>query len=353
MRALFFGAGAIGQRHMRNLRQLTGDGTELIAYRVRRLPLVLTDQLAVEEGTSLETKLKLRVFNNLDEALATRPDVAFICNPTSLHMAVALEAARAGCHLFIEKPLSHSLEQVDELIGLVERSSLVATVAYQLRFHPLVKRMRELLAEKAIGRVVSVHAEVGEYLPGWHPYEDYRQSYAARADLGGGAILTQIHEFDYLYSLFGLPRRIFALGGQLTRLELDVEDTAGILMESVVDGRPIPIHVYLDYIQRPPTRTCRIVGDAGKMILDFRAATLVVYGGDGSVLDHLDLPAFERNQMFLDEMAAFLRCIERRETPVVSLRDGAQSLRMAMAAKESMRSREVVQLSEGYNDAQT
>jgi len=215
-------------------------------------------------------------------------------------------------------------------------------VAYQLRFHPLVKRMSELLADKAIGRVVSVHAEVGEYLPGWHPYEDYRESYAARADLGGGVILTQIHEFDYLYSLFGLPRRIFAIGGRLTQLEIDVEDTASILMEAVVDDRPVPIHVYQDYIQRPPSRCCHIVGDAGKMVLDFRALTLIVYRSDGSLRENLELTDFQRNQMFLDEMEAFLRCIDRRETPIVSLRDGAQSLKMALAAKDSLRSGKVV-----------
>jgi predicted dehydrogenase len=345
MRALFIGAGAVGQRHMRNLRVLLGDRAELLAYRVRRLPVTLTDQLAVENGADVEQRFNLRVFTDLSDALSTRPDAAFICNPTSLHLPPALAAARAGCHLFIEKPLSHTLEEVDELIGIVERQSLIATVAYQLRFHPLVKRMREVLSEKVIGSVVAVHAEVGEYLPGWHPYEDYRQSYAARADLGGGAILTQIHEFDYLYSLFGLPRRIFAIGGQLTRLEVDVEDTASILMESVVDGRAVPIHVHLDYIQSPPTRTCRILGDSGKMTVDFRASSLVVFQGDGSIRERLDLPDFQRNQLFLDELQDFLQCIDRREQPVVTLRDGAQSLRMAMAARESLRSGTVVSLS--------
>ena len=102
-------------------------------------------------------KLKLRVFTDLNEALATRPDAAFISNPTSLHVAVALAAARAGCHLFIEKPLSHTFEQIDELIEVVERNKLTATLAYQLRFHPLVKRMSQLIAERAIGRVVLAH----------------------------------------------------------------------------------------------------------------------------------------------------------------------------------------------------
>ena len=102
-----------------------------------------------------------------------------------------------------------------------------------MRFHPCLQRLHELVQEKKVGRILSVRAEIGEYLPGWHTYEDYRQMYASRQDLGGGVILSQIHELDYLYWLFGLPRSVYALGGHLSRLEIDVEDTADILMECV------------------------------------------------------------------------------------------------------------------------
>ena len=88
-------------------------------------------------------------------------------------------------------------------------------------------------------------------MPGWHPYEDYRALYAARADLGGGVVLSQIHEFDYLYALFGLPRRLFAIGGHLSHLEIDVEDVASTLMEFNVDGHILPVHLQQDYLQRP------------------------------------------------------------------------------------------------------
>ncbi len=98
---------------------------------------------------------------------------------------------------------------MDELVRLVENNNLQAVIGYQMRFHPCVKRLAELVREKTVGRTLSVRAEIGEYMPGWHTYEDYRQMYASRQDLGGGVILSQIHEFDYLYWLFGLPRSIY------------------------------------------------------------------------------------------------------------------------------------------------
>ena len=343
MRALFVGLGGIGQRHLRNLRSIVGSDLQVAAYRTRRQQIVLTDQLQVSENESLEEKYSVTSFDDLDEAFAWGPEVAFICNPSNLHLACAIKAAEAGCHLLIEKPLSHDLEGTEALATLLESKGKIGLVAYQLRFHPLIKSVGEILETKALGQIISVSAEVGEYLPGWHPYEDYRQMYASRNDQGGGVILSQIHEMDYLYSFFGLPERLFAVGGHLSSLEIDVEDTASILMEISVDGRVIPIHLHQDYVQRPPSRGLRIIGDEGKVEVDFRALTMMQYRA-GEIVHSEAYPDLPRNQLFLDEMNHFLSCIRGEEIPLVSIRDGAQSLRMAFAAKESMRTRQPVQL---------
>jgi len=343
MKLLVVGLGGIGQRHVRNLRRILGPEAEILAYRVRMDAPTLTDSLTVEPGQQVDEKYGLRVFDDLDEALGERPSAVVICNPTSMHMAVALRAAQAGCAIFIEKPMSDSFDGVHELINLVESRRLVGLVGYQLRFHPILRRARVLLHAGAIGRVVAARIEIGEYLPGWHTYEDYRQMYAARADLGGGVILSQIHELDYAYWLFGMPTRVFAIGGQLTSLEVDVEDTASILLECVVDGQAIPVHVHQDYIQRPPTRTCEVIGDAGKLLLDLREHTLIAYDGEGTIIESSSVEDFERNQLFLDEMQHFIACLAGRETPQVSIRDGARSLAIALAAKESIATGRVIE----------
>ena len=344
MKFLIAGLGGIGQRHVRNLRALAGTSAEILAYRVQGNSPTLTDSLGVEPGDSVERKYGLRVVADLDAALGEGPDAVLICNPSSLHMSVALKAARAGSALFVEKPLSSTSEGTDELIDLVESKHLVGLVGYQMRFHPSLLRAQALLAAGTIGRVVAVRIEVGEYLPGWHTYEDYRQMYASRSDLGGGVILSQIHELDYVYWLFGMPTRVFALGGHLTRLEVDVEDTASLLLECSVDGRSIPVHVHQDFIQRPATRTCAVIGDAGKILVDLRQLTVTVFDAEGNIAESSSNPGFERNQLFLEEMRHFLACVEGDETPRVSIRDGARSLMIALAAKQSIETGQVVDL---------
>ncbi|HEY6802554.1 MAG TPA: Gfo/Idh/MocA family oxidoreductase [Pyrinomonadaceae bacterium] len=341
---LFVGLGGIGQRHVRNLRALYGDEIELLAYRVRGLSQVITPEFKIEPETKLSDKYQIREFSNLDEALAEKPEAMFVCNPSSEHIRIALAGAAAGCHLFIEKPLSHTLTEVEKLIEIVEERKLVGLVGYQLRFHPGLNDLKSLLAENLIGRVISVNAEVGEYLPGFHPYEDYRSLYASKRELGGGVVLSQIHELDYLYWLFGVPQRVFALGGQFSKLALDVEDVASGLLEFEVEGQKIPGHLNQDYLQRPPSRFCKIVGDSGKMVLDFIENKLTVFGPDGEVVITKQYQ-FERNQMFLDELKHFVACIEGVEQPVVSLTDGLQSLRVALAMKESIATGNVITIS--------
>ena len=153
MKVLLVGLGSIGQRHARNLRAVLGEDVQLWAYRVRRLQHIITPDLSIEPDGDVEASLGLRVFMDLDEALAEKPDAVFVTNPNSLHMPVALAAARAGCPLFIEKPLSHDLEGVQELVDIIDGRRLVCFVGYQWRFHPAFRFVQACLDRKTIGHV--------------------------------------------------------------------------------------------------------------------------------------------------------------------------------------------------------
>ena len=340
-RFLFVGLGGVGQRHVRNMRRLLGDEAEFLAYRQQRSSLVLTNEMEVERGSDLESKYRLRVFVDLDEALAERPEAVIISNPTSLHLGVARAAAEAGCHLFIEKPLAHEMKGVNDLLDLIESKKLVTLVGYQWRFHPCLLALRDVLQANTIGHVIAVRARFGEYLPNWHSYEDYRQSYAARRELGGGVLLTQIHDFDYLGWLFGWPRRLFCVGGKLSNLEIDVEDTASTLMECEVEGRSVPIHLQQDYLTNPGERSCEVVGERGKVSANLADAILQVWTGDGK-LESQRFDMIERNQIFLEELKHFLACLDGTETSRVTAHEGARSLRVALAARESMTTGKIV-----------
>lgn len=179
-RVCVVGCGSIGQRHVRNLVDLGGADVLGVDPRRDRRALVAT-------AHGIETR------SSLEEAWKWSPDIVFVCTPTSLHMPPAIEAAARGCHLFIEKPLSHNRDEVGRLASLAAERSLVSMVACNLRFHPGLLRVKELVDAGSVGTVVACRAEFGQYLPDWRPAEDYRASYSARSELGGGVILDVVH----------------------------------------------------------------------------------------------------------------------------------------------------------------
>lgn len=340
VRAVMIGLGAIGQRHARNLRALLGDDLELAAVRSKRGGKVITDDLTIGDG-SPEDDFNGGIYTDLKSALDTRPDLVFVCTPSNMHVEAAIRAVECGAAVFIEKPLSSDMTGVEKLLESARNRNAVVAIGCQLRFHPALRRLRALVESGAIGQILAVHVEQGEYLPSFHPYEDYRESYAARSDLGGGVIVTQIHEIDYLYWLFGMPTRVFAVGGKLGELEIDVEDSVSALFEYSRDERQVAVHVHLDYLQRPPRRTCRIVGTAGVLDLDLRAPLLQHFNANGQIVEENRFPEHDRTRMFRSELTSFLEAARGEHPPEVDLVQAIEALKMAEAMKLSLETKQV------------
>jgi len=344
MKVLFVGLGGIGQRHLRNFRRVLGSSLEAIAYRVRGESPTLTDTLQVEPGVDVMAKYEVRAIREFKSALDENPDLVVVSNPSSMHVETAAAVIDRKLNVFVEKPLAHTPDGVAELVELAERNRIVGAVGYQLRFHPCLERAHAILRDELLGRAVSARAQVGEYLPGWHKYEDYRQMYASRRDLGGGVILSQIHEFDYLYWMFGMPTRLFTSGGHLSHLEIDVEDVASTVMQMNGDGYALPVQLHQDYLQRPPARGLEVVGTEGKLVVDLIGTRLTRYDARGDLAETFEPSGFQRNDLFLMQTAHVIRCVRGEETPRVSLRDGARTSLLALAARSSMASGKSVDL---------
>jgi len=336
VKALFVGLGSIGQRHLRNLRQIVGGELEVIAFRAQGSSPMLTADGNIVEGKSIEDEYDIEVFSTLGSALGAKPDVAIICNPTRLHVETAILCVEAGCHVLIEKPLSDELAGLDQLVSLVEESGVVAAVAYQMRFHPGVTALNELIRSNDLGAVVLASLTIGEYLPSWHPWEDYRTGYAAIAALGGGAIATQSHEFDYASVLFGRPKSVFAVGGHLSDLELDVEDVALLLADHGADGRPRPVQYNVDYVRRSPVRKCEIVFQRGVAGLDLLSNRLEIEGLTDDQNKSLEWRDFDRNSLFVSEMEDFLGAVRGLPLRGANITEGIANVDLIAAAKRSL-----------------
>jgi len=317
VKALVVGLGSIGRRHARNWAR-SGLGDVLVCRTTRQPP---PEPLGIE----------YRELHDVDDALAERPDVVLVTNPTSLHLETARRALDAGSHVLVEKPLSHTLDGVEALA----QTDRVVLVGYNLRFHPGLQRLRSLLHGGAIGKPLSVRAEVGEYLPDWHPWEDYRASYSARRDLGGGPVLTFSHEIDSVYWLLGMPTSVTAVATHASALEVDTEDVAEIVLR-YADGAIASIH--MDYVRRPTRRQVEVLGERGTLRWEYEANRVMRYAPDTRewIVEEGD-PRFDRNAMFVAEVCEFAARARGETTGGIcaTATEGIDVLKIALAALRS------------------
>lgn len=325
---LLAGLGSIGRRHLRNMMEL---GIEKVT-------------LLRSGNSTLDTEefSHLPVTSDLRSALADKPDAVVISTPTSLHMEMALQAAEAGSHILLEKPISHNLAGLKELEFLVKQNGVQILVGFQFRFHPTLTQIKTWIDDKILGEVLGVHVEWGEYLPGWHPWEDYRKGYSARKDLGGGVLLTLCHPFDYLNWFFGPIESVYAKIDQRSALQMDTEDKAitTLKFKSGLTGT-----VLLNYFRRPPKHQLTITCEEGIISWDNEDACAVLLDGISHRQNRI-CPSgqFERNHLFLDEMSHFIDCIQGHRKPACTLEDGAHALKVVLAAKRSSAERKEIDI---------
>ena len=324
---LLVGYGSIGRRHMNNL----------LAHGERDIVVLRSNKSTLDTGALKDFPVE----TDLRAALAHKPDAAIIATPTSLHMDTAIPAAELGAHLLLEKPVSHSLDRTDDLARAAAESGSRIVTAYQFRWHPTLNALKEELDRGTIGRITSAHVEWGEFMPGWHPWEDYRNSYAALPELGGGVVLTLCHPFDYLRWLLGEVKSVYALTSR-SGLGLEVEDTADALLNFQAGAQA---HVHVDYLRREPRHRLEMVGSDGILTWDNATGALRIFRADTGTWQETMPPAdFERNVMFMDEMAHFIQVVNNTAAPRCTYQDGIAALKICLAVLESGKTGKEIQL---------
>lgn len=315
MRVVLVGLGSIGKRHLGNIRSLEPDANIVVLRHSK-------NGEPVPEGAN-------RVVYALHDAVADTPDVAFICGPTATHVEAGVALANAGAHLFIEKPIASDVAGARVLAEAAMRAGRTIVVGYNLRFLPSLRALRAELLSESIGRVMTLRAEVGQYLPDWRPGTDYRKTNSARTEFGGGVELELSHEIDYVRWLLGEVKSVDAMLARTSDLEIEVDDTAELLLR-FASGAIASVH--MDMAQRSTTRTCRIAGTAGTLTWDGIAGEVrrflpnegwtTIHAGDA-----------DRNSMYVDEARHVLACARGLERPLIDARDGVAVVEIAQAAR--------------------
>lgn len=337
-RVLIVGLGSIGKRHLRLARDLLPNAD------IRVLRHQVCD-LIPENANGC--------FSSLGDAIAFAPQLAVIASPATHHVDAAQSLARAGVHLLVEKPLSASIDGIQQLLETCRQKKTVLLTGYNLRFLPSLQRFRGLLNEDVIGRVLSVRCEIGQFLPSWRPDVDYRQSISARRELGGGALLELSHELDYLRWIFGEIEWVKANLSRQSSLEIDVEDTAHLILgfAPATNSQHLIGTVNLDFVRHDTTRLCTVIGEKGSLRWNGLTGVvdLFVEGGKGwRELFHLP---HQRDDSYLAEWQHFLSCIDTRTPASIPGEDGMAVLQIVEAARQSSDSGKQVQVAEVQDKA--
>lgn len=317
--ALVVGGGSIGKRHLRNLLS-TGRTAAIVEPREDRRAEIATKHPAA------------RIFGTLDEALAAeRFEAGFICLPTAYHLPPAMELAKRGMHLFMEKPVAAGVEGIPALLDAVESRGLVSMTGFCLRFFKPMVKAKELLSEGRVGRIVTARSFTGSYLPDWHPWEDYRAFYMAKKEMGGGVLLDECHAFDWMQWLVGPIQGVFSVVGTLSDLELTSDDVCEVIARF---GPRTVGSIHLDMVDRASRTEVEIIGTTSTLLVDMHAHSVKLYDHPNHKWHEWTFePSYD--QMYIDEIDHFFDCVARKTKAVVDLRDGYRVQRVIDACARS------------------
>ncbi len=319
LRVAVVGLGSIGRRHLENLGRL---GVERRVV-VRR---------AAGANPAFEPPPGAAVVHSAAEALAQGLDAAVICNPTSAHVATTLDYVKAGVAVLVEKPISHRLDEAEQLAAEAGRRGTPAGMAYVMRYHPAYRLARDMLTAGTLGRMLYAKAWFEAYLPDWHPWEDYRRGYAARRELGGGALPTLDHELDFLNWCFGAPEGAAGSSGRSGALETDADDWA---MLSIRYAGGFAASGVFSLCRRDRSRGFEFVGEQATLRFSFETGKLELPPGpqrEGEVL--WDGAGYDLNEAYLAMLRDYLSALAAGEKrPPVPLETGLAALRIAAAAQ--------------------
>jgi len=311
---LIIGAGSIGKRHAQNCAAL---GANVSIYDVVHDSL---NSLCKEKGYTPVFDLNVALKNELFDA-------ALVCTPNHLHVPVAQQVVDAGINVFIEKPLSHTYDGVDELIAEISKKQIIAMGGFNLRFEPGLNYLKQNIAP---GNVAFAQIESGSHMPTWRPGTDYRKTYSANKSMGGGIILDDVHELDYACWLFGYPDSVQCSYGTFSNFDIDVEDTAEFQFR--YPDKLVAIHS--DYLQKRYSRRCKIcLRDGNTIEWEFGNRVVTYCDGKETVFSYKD--TFDINNLYLQEMQVFFHHIETRSFPESDITNAAKILKIALDAKVS------------------
>jgi predicted dehydrogenase len=333
MKILVVGVGSIGKRHL----------GLLLDMGFRDIVVCDAQKTRLDEVQNIYPGL--REFQDYTTAFKEDLDVVFICTPPHLHTNILAKAVDNGCHVFCEKPLAMNLEGLNEIERRAREKNLVVMIGYVYRFCKPIKKIKEIIDSKILGKIYSARTIISLYLPDWHPWEDYREFFLSHRDLGGGALLEESHATDYIKWMMGDVKAVGCINKKLSNLELDAEDMTIINLE-FQNGSLGAIQI--DLLGRVLRKEAEFIGEKGTVLWDAERGLVRLFTAARGEWEEFEL-AFTPDA-YVDQLNHFFECIRDHKEPITALHDAIETLRICVAAFKSDAERRMVELKEISED---
>lgn len=295
--------------------------------------------LSAERRQEAADKYDIATVVEFEAGLARRPAALIISTPPNLHMGYAKAGVAAGCNVFAEAGTSS--EGLLDVGGLASRKNLVAAASCTMRFQPSIARMKQLIDDGRIGRVLTYTHHCGQWLPDWHPHEDYRKFYVSRRETGACREIVPF-ELNWLGWLVGSPvTRLAGMNAKLSSLDCDIDDVYHLLLDH--HGTTIG-HLQVDVLARAPVRNCRLVGSEGTIDWSLTERVLKLYETKSGAWSSIAEPApqietgyseMSNEQMYDAEIAAFIAAVRGDQPWGLSFEEDHRTLSVLQAAEMS------------------
>lgn len=341
-KVLFIGLGGAGQRHLRILHDLLPEETEFSCYRRTGKTPFLRPDFTVDETKSVVDNFKLKIFENIGLAFANKPDLTIISTPTSCHYEPMMMALNVGSSIIVEKPWSADLTGFLEFRDGILKKNLRFLISFQRRYHPLIAKANHLIKYGKIGKPMFASFTVLSDVRSWHGYEDWRSLYAVRPELGGGVLLTEIHEVDLIYWFFGMPIAVSCSGGNRSAEKLDVEDT----IQMILLYDTFSVQLTLCFMHKNKMRNFHVAGTDGDIYWNEENNELIFKSFSGYNEEFRD-PSFLTESMFISQAKEFISNWTIKQT-LESLNSASVTLAIVTAAKRSMKNGFIEYIDKAY-----
>jgi predicted dehydrogenase len=331
---LIIGLGSMGKRRIRNLKYLKE--TNIVGF-----------DITEERREETKEKYGIKTVNTIEKAFNENPNAIIISTPPHLHEDYMKLAIEKNIPFFTE--LNLISKGLNKIVKNGNEKNILMASSCDMRYIESIKKIKELIKNQKIGKVTSFAYHVGQYLPDWHPWEDYRKFFASRKDTNG-CVEVIPGELNWMEDIFGKITSVMSLNGKYSDLEIDSPDTYQIILKF---KNNLLGNYMVDVVSRVPCRNIRIIGTEGIIEWDHGKKLIKMYTAKNKKWEEfpenegtIERGYIHKEEPYIEEMSNFIKALKKGEKYPFLLNEELEILKILNSIEKSTKKRKEIKVGE-------